>query len=65
MSNILIIDDDQLICEMLFRRIEYLGHDAVYAKILIAGLEHLSSDNDGRINNLIIRINYGKYEDHA
>ena len=45
MANILIIDDDQLICEMLSRQINYMGHDAAYAKTLKAGLEHLSSDN--------------------
>jgi len=44
MANILIIDDDQMVCEMLSRQIEYMGHVAVYAKTLKAGLEHLSSD---------------------
>jgi two-component system NtrC family response regulator len=42
MANILIIDDDNIICKMLYNHISSIGHNATYALNLKDGLEELS-----------------------
>lgn len=43
MANVLVIDDDQTICEMLCQQIDHLGHQATYAKTITHGKEKLWS----------------------
>ncbi len=43
MSNILIIDDDKMLCDMLCRHIGYMGHDATYSLTLEQGHKEISS----------------------
>jgi two-component system NtrC family response regulator len=38
MANILIIDDDKILCDMMSRRLSDLGHDVVYALTLREGI---------------------------
>ena len=42
MSKILIIDDDKMLCEMLCRHFEYMGHDATYALTLEEGRKEIT-----------------------
>ncbi len=47
MANILVIDDDRMLCDMLCRHVEYLKHKAAYALTLKEGfdlLQRLSFD---------------------
>ena len=39
MSDILIIDDDKMLCEMLSRKLQYLGHNTTIANTLSHGLK--------------------------
>lgn len=43
MSNILIIDDDKMLCEMVCRHVEYMGHESAYALTLEEGHKKVSS----------------------
>jgi two-component system NtrC family response regulator len=43
MANVLIIDDDNTICKMLYGHISSIGHNTTYALNLKDGLEELSS----------------------
>ena len=43
MANILIIDDDEMLCNMLQRHIEYSGHKSEYALTLKDGLKAVTS----------------------
>jgi two-component system NtrC family response regulator len=45
MANILIIDDDELICEVLASFVRSLGHTPVYALTLKEGIERVSSES--------------------
>lgn len=44
MANVLIIDDDPMLCEILSRRIEALGHEVRHASTLDQGIEKALSD---------------------
>jgi two-component system, NtrC family, response regulator len=44
MANILIIDDDKMLCEMLCREIGYMGHHAVYTFTLDQGVNEVLSE---------------------
>ncbi|MBW2020217.1 MAG: sigma-54-dependent Fis family transcriptional regulator [Deltaproteobacteria bacterium] len=44
MANILIIDDDKMICDMLSRMIMRMGHHATYALTLKEGLKEAASE---------------------
>jgi len=43
MANILIIDDDEMLCDMLGRHIECSGHKVEYACTLEDGLKAVAS----------------------
>ncbi|NVM22392.1 MAG: sigma-54-dependent Fis family transcriptional regulator [Desulfobacterales bacterium] len=43
MGKILIIDDDESLCDMLFRNLRYMGHSAAYAFTLEDGLRKAST----------------------
>ncbi len=43
MANILIIDDDKMLCEMLCLNIKYMRHEACFALNLKEGFEKLRS----------------------
>jgi two-component system NtrC family response regulator len=43
MPNILIIDDDEMVCDVLSRMVMRMGHDVRYALTLQAGLKEMSS----------------------
>ncbi len=43
MANVLVIDDDKMICDMLCRYIKHMKHVAEYAQTLEGGLKKLSS----------------------
>jgi two-component system NtrC family response regulator len=43
MANVLIIDDDNIICKMLYNHISSIGHNTTYSLNLKDGLEELSS----------------------
>ncbi len=45
MARVLIVDDDELICEMLSYMVEDMGHSASSATTLKAGFEKASSEN--------------------
>ena len=44
MANVLIVDDDPMLCEILSRRIEALGHEVRHATTLDQGIEKALSD---------------------
>ncbi|MBW2622684.1 MAG: sigma-54-dependent Fis family transcriptional regulator [Deltaproteobacteria bacterium] len=43
MANILIIDDDRMLCDMLCRQIERMGHKAEYANDIAEGIKKAAS----------------------
>lgn len=43
MANILIIDDDKMLCESLSRHFEYSGHESTFALTLEQGIKKVSS----------------------
>ncbi|MEE9613075.1 MAG: response regulator, partial [Desulfatiglandales bacterium] len=44
MANVLIIDDDDMLCEMLSHAIGRMGHDVKCANTLKSGLHEVSAD---------------------
>ena len=44
MANILIIDDDQMLCETICRQIQYMEHSGIFALSIAEGLEKLRAD---------------------
>ena len=42
MAQVLIIDDDKMLCDMMSRHLEYLGHKASYALTLDGGIKEAS-----------------------
>ncbi|MBW1861681.1 MAG: sigma-54-dependent Fis family transcriptional regulator [Deltaproteobacteria bacterium] len=55
MSNILIVDDDKMLCKTLSRYIEKIGHDVTHALTLEDGLREVSS-NDFDVVFLDVRL---------
>jgi len=43
MANILIIDDDEMLCKMLMRYVKRMGHEATYALTMEEGRREVSS----------------------
>jgi two-component system NtrC family response regulator len=45
MNRVLIIDDDEMICDLLFRHLRQTGYEAAYALTLSGGLKKARSEN--------------------